>query len=208
MSINIALPIRRFFEEHLVSQRGLSPNTVLSYRDTLKLLLQFAVQQRRKECTDLTVDDLTPQLIRQFLEDIERTRKNGAGPQRETGGHPRLLPLSCHYRSPSPRPLSVRSCGAVQTPRPSRGGISGTGRGSAYFSSHRCSETSRPKGRRSISPAVQQRGGAQEIVDLTSTISGSTAPIAYASTAKASGGTCPLWTETVEATKASSRIGV
>ncbi len=44
-SVNIGLPIRRFFEDHLVSQRGLSPNTVLSYRDTLKLLLQFAVEQ-------------------------------------------------------------------------------------------------------------------------------------------------------------------
>jgi integrase/recombinase XerD len=73
-SLNIALPIRRFFEDHLVSQRGLSPNTILSYRDTLKLLLQFAAQHCRKSCTDLTMDDLTPNLVRQFLAVCGKTR--------------------------------------------------------------------------------------------------------------------------------------
>jgi site-specific recombinase XerD len=74
--INIASPIHAFFEHHLVSQRGLSTHTVLAYRDTLKLFLQFAVQHCRKSCTDLTVDDLTADLVRQFLDHLERTRKN------------------------------------------------------------------------------------------------------------------------------------
>jgi integrase/recombinase XerD len=74
---SIGLPIRHFFEDHLVTQRGLSSNTVLSYRDTLKLLLQFAVLKYKKACTDLTIHDLTPQLVRQFLEDLGNSRKNG-----------------------------------------------------------------------------------------------------------------------------------
>jgi site-specific recombinase XerD len=78
-SVNIGLPIRHFFEDHLVSQRGLSSNTVLSYRDTLKLLLQFAAQECEKSCTDLVVNDVTPQLVRQFLEHLASTRKNGVG---------------------------------------------------------------------------------------------------------------------------------
>ena len=32
-------PLRRFLEEHLVSERNLARNTQLSYRDTLALLL-------------------------------------------------------------------------------------------------------------------------------------------------------------------------
>ena len=78
-SNNIGLPIRRFFEDHLVSQRGLSPNTVLSYRDTFKLFLQFAVEHCRKSCTDLIVDDLTAQLSGNSWNTLERNRKNGTG---------------------------------------------------------------------------------------------------------------------------------
>jgi integrase/recombinase XerD len=75
-SINIASPIRGFFEQHLVSQRGLSAHTVLAYRDSMKLLLQFAVQHYRKSCTDLIVDDLSPRLVREFLDHLECVRNN------------------------------------------------------------------------------------------------------------------------------------
>lgn len=78
-SNSIGLPIRRFFEEHMVTQRGMSPNTVLSYRDTFKLFLQFAVERCRKSCTDLAVDDLSDLLVRQFLEHLDSGRKNGTG---------------------------------------------------------------------------------------------------------------------------------
>lgn len=76
---NIGLHIRHFFEDHMVAQRGLSYNTILSYRDTLKLLLQFAVKQSKKSCTNLMIDDLTPQLIQQFLKELGDNRKNGTG---------------------------------------------------------------------------------------------------------------------------------
>lgn len=75
-SINIATPIRQFFENHLVSQRALSAHTVLAYRDTMKLFLQYAVQQYRKSCTDLTMEDLTPEMVRQFLNHLETIRNN------------------------------------------------------------------------------------------------------------------------------------
>lgn len=78
-SNSIGLPIRRFFEDHLVVQRGVSPNTVLSYRDTFKLFLQFAVERCRKSCTDLVVDELSDRLVRQFLEHLDSGRKNGTG---------------------------------------------------------------------------------------------------------------------------------
>jgi len=76
MRINIASPIHGFFENHLVSQRGLSAHTVLAYRDTLKLFLQFVAQHYRKPCTDIAVDDLTPEIVVQFLDHCEGVRNN------------------------------------------------------------------------------------------------------------------------------------
>lgn len=75
-TINIASPVHGFFEQHLVSQRGLSSHTVLAYRDTMKLFLQFAVQHCGKSCTDLMVGDFTPHLVREFLNHLECNRNN------------------------------------------------------------------------------------------------------------------------------------
>ena len=74
--IEIATPLRGFFEQHLLAQRGLSGHTVLAYRDTLKLFLVFVGQQQRKTCTALTLPDLTADRVRDFLDYLERVRKN------------------------------------------------------------------------------------------------------------------------------------
>jgi site-specific recombinase XerD len=73
---DLALSIRRFFEQHLVSNRGLSGHTVLAYRDAIKLLLEFASRYHRKSCTDLTFQDLTANTVRRFLDHLERDRHN------------------------------------------------------------------------------------------------------------------------------------
>jgi site-specific recombinase XerD len=72
----LASSIRGFFEQHLVAQRGLSPNTVLAYRDALKLLLTFAAELHRKSCTDLTLDHLADDTVRRFLRHLEDDRHN------------------------------------------------------------------------------------------------------------------------------------
>ena len=73
---DIATPIRGFFEQHLLSQRGLSGHTVLAYRDTMKLFLEFVCHRHRKTCTALTLQDLTADTVRGFMEHLERVRKN------------------------------------------------------------------------------------------------------------------------------------
>src|ERR1700722_766651 len=73
---NLAFSIRGFFEQHLVSQRGLSGHTVLAYRDAMKLLLEFTSRRLRKTCTSLTVEDLTADTIRRFLDHLEQVRHN------------------------------------------------------------------------------------------------------------------------------------
>lgn len=73
---DIAKPIHAFFEQHLLSQRGLSGHTVLAYRDTLKLFLEYVCRARRKTTAELTLEDLTADVVRGFLEHLERVRKN------------------------------------------------------------------------------------------------------------------------------------
>ena len=67
--------IRRFLLEHLVSERNLAPNTRCSYRDAMCLLIAFASGQLRKPVDRLAVLDVSAQLVRDFLGDIETSRR-------------------------------------------------------------------------------------------------------------------------------------
>lgn len=66
--------VRRFLLEHAVAERNLSCNTQASYRDTLKLLLPF-VSAKRGPIDQMVVDDLTPDIIREFLGHLECDRR-------------------------------------------------------------------------------------------------------------------------------------
>ena len=74
--IEIGGLIRNFFEHHLVSQRGLSGHTVLAYRDSWKLFLQFVCRHCKKPCTGLALEDLSANTVRKFLEHLEKERHN------------------------------------------------------------------------------------------------------------------------------------
>jgi integrase/recombinase XerD len=47
--------LESFFMDRLMRQRQVSPHTIASYRDTFRLLLQYAQQRLRKEPSQLTV---------------------------------------------------------------------------------------------------------------------------------------------------------
>ncbi|MBK8481829.1 MAG: tyrosine-type recombinase/integrase [Proteobacteria bacterium] len=64
-----------FFTDYLVGQRGASPHTVHSYRDTFKLLLGFAACRASKKVADLSLADLDAPTVLAFLEHIEGERK-------------------------------------------------------------------------------------------------------------------------------------
>jgi len=66
--------VRRFLLEHLVTERNLSHNTQASYRDTLTLLLPFASARGAHTIDRMTVEDMTPAIVRQFLDHLERDR--------------------------------------------------------------------------------------------------------------------------------------
>lgn len=67
-----------FFNDHLKLQRGLRPNSITSYADAMRLLLQFAAEIARKKITQLTLDDLDSDLVSQFLNFLEESRSNAA----------------------------------------------------------------------------------------------------------------------------------
>ena len=67
----------RFLEEFLPGQRGLSPNTVRSYRDAMLLLLQFAAADAKRPVDRLQVSDLTAERVAAFLNHLQSERSNG-----------------------------------------------------------------------------------------------------------------------------------
>ena len=70
--------VHSFFQDYLERQRDLSPNTILSYRDTLKLFLQFASRHLGKPVVDLSLELLEVELVLLFLDQLEAQRNNSA----------------------------------------------------------------------------------------------------------------------------------
>ena len=66
--------IRRFLLEHLVAERNLAHNTQASYRDAMVLLLPFLARSLKTPIDRLSVEDLSPPLIRRFLAHLEKDR--------------------------------------------------------------------------------------------------------------------------------------
>jgi site-specific recombinase XerD len=71
----LASHLHAFFHEWMGKQRNLSRHTVCSYRDTWKLLLQFAAKRKRREVSELSLADLSASDVLAFLEHLEKDRK-------------------------------------------------------------------------------------------------------------------------------------
>jgi site-specific recombinase XerD len=67
--------VRRFLLEHLVTERNLARSTQRSYRDTLALLLPFVSRHSGVAIDRLSVAEISPAAVRQFLEHVERERR-------------------------------------------------------------------------------------------------------------------------------------
>lgn len=70
--------LQRFFTDRLCTQMQASANTIAGYRDTFRLLLRFAGEQRGKPPTRLRVEDIDADLVADFLVHVETARGNGA----------------------------------------------------------------------------------------------------------------------------------
>ncbi len=66
--------VQTFFGDHLTRQRNLRPNTVLNYRDAIKLFLAFSADHHGKDVTQLGFTDVGADTILAFLSHLETTR--------------------------------------------------------------------------------------------------------------------------------------
>ena len=71
----LAATLHGFFTDYLPRQRALSPHTLHSYRDSLKLLLQF-VAGKKGDPSQITLEDLTMERVATFLQYLETGRRN------------------------------------------------------------------------------------------------------------------------------------
>lgn len=67
----------RFFQDYLPSLRGMSLNTIRSYRDALVLFLQFAAKDTGRPVEALEIADIGADLVGRFLTFLEVERRNG-----------------------------------------------------------------------------------------------------------------------------------
>ena len=70
--------LEAFFLERLMQQRQVSAHTIASYRDAFRLLLQFAQKRLHKAPSSLAISDLTAAFVGEFLDYLEKDRRNTA----------------------------------------------------------------------------------------------------------------------------------
>ena len=72
----LATLLSAFFLRYLAVERGVSPHTSTSYRDAVKLLLQFSATRCKRSVDQLVVEDLSAPVVLDFLNDLETNRAN------------------------------------------------------------------------------------------------------------------------------------
>ncbi len=74
---NLARLLQVFFTDRLMRQRQASQNTIASYRDTFRLLLQYVQQHTNQSPSALSLTALDAPIIGAFLDFLEQERGNG-----------------------------------------------------------------------------------------------------------------------------------
>ena len=74
LDANFPALLQSFFTTRLMAQRKVSPHTIASYRDTFRLLLQFAQQRLHKSPARLGFEEIDAPMIAAFLDDLEKCR--------------------------------------------------------------------------------------------------------------------------------------
>ncbi len=115
-TVSLQQLVQNFFEKHLVIERNASRNTVLGYRDALKLFLLHAAQQKRCSADRLDATILDVDIVRCFLTWLEQERK--CSPR--TRNH-RLAVLKAFARYvASVAPEHLERCRRLRELRPAR----------------------------------------------------------------------------------------
>lgn len=85
--------VMKFFHNYLANERGVSGNTLLSYSDCVRLLLDYAAGRLCLSPDKLSFDGISDQLILDFLDHIEAKRGNVAATRNQ-----RLAAIKTFFR--------------------------------------------------------------------------------------------------------------
>ena len=77
MNLTFSYLVTTFFTSHLRTELGLSPNSIASYGDCLRLLLNYVCQRFSLASESIEIHRISPELILDFLDALEEERKNG-----------------------------------------------------------------------------------------------------------------------------------
>jgi integrase/recombinase XerD len=102
--------VRRFLLEHLIVERNLSRQTQLSYRDTLRLLLPFVAGQCHQPLDRLTVEQVSAEYVRAFLQYVEEERHCTTATRNQRQGAIRALASFVAEHSPE----HIAWCGEIR----------------------------------------------------------------------------------------------
>lgn len=72
----LATLLSTFFLRYLAIERGVSQHTSASYRDAIKLLLQFSATRCKRSVDQLVIEDLNAPVVLDFLSHLETSRTN------------------------------------------------------------------------------------------------------------------------------------
>jgi len=70
--------LREYFTTFLSAQKAASPATIVAYRDTWRLFLQFLAATTNTQVANLRLEAITPESVNGFLEHLQADRGNGA----------------------------------------------------------------------------------------------------------------------------------
>src|SRR5665648_202193 len=90
--------LTEFLTTYLTGQKNVSKNTILSYRDTFKLLLKYCQSMKRIPPERITMETLTSELVTGFLDWLETERKCGISTRNQRLAESILFPLRTRRR--------------------------------------------------------------------------------------------------------------
>jgi integrase/recombinase XerD len=77
MKITFSYLVTTFFTSYLSAEQGLSPNTIASYSDCMKLLIEYLCRRRRIRTEAVELPMVDAELVLEFLDSLESERGNG-----------------------------------------------------------------------------------------------------------------------------------
>jgi site-specific recombinase XerD len=100
--------VQEFFCVRLIQQQDASARTVESYRDTMRLLLDYLQRVRKKPPTRVAMSDLDAPTITAFLDHLEKRRRNSARTRNVRFAAIRSFMRYVSSRDPASLPIAQR----------------------------------------------------------------------------------------------------